>query len=581
MNGSRYCNSISNFSRFKTRIVDIGGVPLGGDHPIRIQSMTSTRTLDTKATVEQSIRMIKAGCEYVRIATPGIKEVENLRNIKQELKQRGYTTPLIADIHFNPEAAELAATIVEKVRINPGNYADSRKNVISEYTDSEYNAELERIRERVRPLIEICKLHGTALRVGSNHGSLSERIKNKYGNTPLGMVESALEFIRICENMDFHNLVVSMKSSNIKITVQATRLLVSKMMAEGMNYPVHLGVTEAGEGEDGRIKSAAGIGSLLADGIGDTIRVSLTEDPEKEIPVAVTLLQHYIQLPGKTPEEEFTPSYDPFYYKRRETIEIDGIGGSNPPVVITDADDLTFPNRRMNIRTFLDFEEKDLEKFKDQTTVLILEDLTFPNLPLDVNTLLNLKEKNLEKFNISGFRKAFNLLTKFDIRIPVILKLDYSGLSKDEFLLFSTADFSALHIDGFGDGIWLTADEKIPLDFIKETSLNILQANGTRISKAEYISCPSCGRTTYDIQKAVARIRAATSHLKGLKIGIMGCIVNGPGEMADAHYGYVGSGKRKISLYKGKDCVMRNIDEIDAVDALIELIKTEGDWVEP
>lgn len=561
MNGSKYCNSISNFSRFKTRIVNVGGLPLGGDNPIRIQSMTSTPTLDTQSTIEQSIRMIEAGCEYLRIATPGIKEVENLRNIKQELKRRGYSTPLIADIHFNPKAAELAAKIVEKVRINPGNYADRRKDALPTYSDSEYRAELERISKRVRPLIETCKLHGTALRIGSNHGSLSERIKNRFGDTPLGMVESAMEFIRICEDLDFHNIVVSMKSSNIKITVQATRLLVNKMMTEGMNYPVHLGVTEAGEGEDGRIKSASGIGSLLADGIGDTIRVSLTEDPEKEIPVARLLLQHYVQKPDNTFLDEFTTPYDPFSYCRRETIEIDGVGGSNPPVVITDADDLTFQNLKYDVKEFIKLNSEDLEKFLNQPVVLILEDQ--------------------EKFKLHNFRKAFNLLNRHKIEVPVIIKLNYYGISKDEFLLFSAADFSSLHIDGFGDGIWLVADENLSKDFIKETALNILQANGTRISKTEYISCPSCGRTTFDIQKAFTLVRERTSHLKGLKIAIMGCIVNGPGEMADAHYGYIGSGKGKISLYKGKDCIRRNIDEKDAVEALIELIKAEGDWIEP
>lgn len=573
MKAYSYCNSLTTFSRFKTRIVNIGDVPLGGNSPIRIQSMTSTPTLDTIKTVEQSIRMIEAGCEFVRIATPGLREVENLKNIKDELGKKGYSTPIIADIHFNPKAAELAAAIVEKVRINPGNYADKKQIASIEYSDNEYQAELERISNRVKPLIEICKANGTVMRVGSNHGSLSDRIKNRYGDTPLGMVESALEFIRICEYFNFQDIVVSMKSSNIKITVEATRLLINKMMAEQMNYPVHLGVTEAGEGEDGRIKSAAGIGSLLTDGIGDTIRVSLTEDPEKEIPVARTLLQHYAHDSQKQTKVVRNLPYDPFQYNRRKTLAIGDIGGSNPPVVITDSNDLTFPYLLLNVRTFNErFEnasskgkswmlQKDMEKFRSKPGVLVLEEM--------------------EKFNLYDFRKAFYLLMQHSIKAPVIIKVSYKSLSREEFQLYSSADISSLHVDGFGDGIWICADENIPKDQIKQTALNILQANGTRISKTEFISCPSCSRTTYDIQKTAAQIRAKTSHLIGLKIGIMGCVVNGPGEMADAHYGYVGSGKEKVSLYKGKECVRKNIDAKDAVDALVDLIKSEGDWVEP
>lgn len=559
MNAYEYCNNLTAYSRFISRVVLVGNVPLGGNSPIRVQSMTSTPTLDTIKTVEQSIRMIEAGCEFVRIATPGLREVENLKNIKDELRKKGYSTPIIADIHFNPKAAELAAAIVEKVRINPGNYADKKQIASIEYSDNEYQAELERVSIRVKPLIEICKANGTVIRVGSNHGSLSDRIKNRYGNTPLGMVESALEFIRICEYFNFQDIVVSMKSSNIKITVEATRLLINKMMAEQMNYPVHLGVTEAGEGEDGRIKSAAGIGSLLTDGIGDTIRVSLTEDPEKEIPVARTLLQHYAYDSQKQTKIVRNPPYDPFQYNRRKTIEVCNIGGSNPPIVIIDSNDLTFPYLNVNVKTFSENSIKTIKKNPDK--VLILEDI--------------------EKFNPYNFRKAFYLLIKHNVELPVIIKANYKSLSREEFQLYSSADISSLHVDGFGDGIWICADENIPKDHIKQTALNILQANGTRISKTEFISCPSCSRTTYNIQKAAAQIRAKTSHLKGLKIAIMGCIVNGPGEMADAHYGYVGSGKEKVSLYKGKDCVRKNIDAKDAVDALVDLIKSEGDWVEP
>lgn len=558
MKGLVYCNSLTSYSRFISRVVQVGNVPLGGNSPIRVQSMTSTPTLDTQKTVEQSTRMIEAGCEFVRIATPGIREVKNLRNIKAELRKLGYSTPIIADIHFNPKAAELAAAIVEKVRINPGNYADKKQIASIEYSDNEYQAELERISNRVKPLIEICKANGTVMRVGSNHGSLSDRIKNRYGDTPLGMVESALEFIRICEYFNFQDIVVSMKSSNIKITVEATRLLINKMMAEQMNYPVHLGVTEAGEGEDGRIKSAAGIGSLLADGIGDTIRVSLTEDPEKEIPVARTLVQHYAHDPQKQTKAVSIPPYDPFQYNRRKTLAIADIGGSNPPVVITDSNDLTFPYLKFDVKTF------------NENSINIIKK--------NIESVLILQE--IEKFNPYDFRKAFYLLIKHNVELPVIIKANYKSLSREEFQLYSSADISSLHVDGFGDGIWLCADENIPRDHIKQTALNILQANGTRISKTEYISCPSCSRTTYDIQKTAAQIRAKTSHLIGLKIGIMGCIVNGPGEMADAHYGYVGSGKGKVSLYKGKNCVRKNINAEDAVEALVDLIKSEGDWVD-
>jgi (E)-4-hydroxy-3-methylbut-2-enyl-diphosphate synthase len=557
MNGSDYYNSISNFSGFKSRTINIGNVPLGGDNPIRIQSMTSVNTLDTEATVEQSIRMINAGCEYVRIATPTIREAKNLINIKNELKRRGYTAPLIADVHFKPEVAEYVAAIADKVRINPGNYADRKKSDSIGFTDTEYNAELDRIRERLKPLIDICKNHGTVIRVGSNHGSLSERIKIRYGDTPLGMVESALEFIRICEDLDFRDIVVSMKSSNTKTTVYATRLLINRMMTEGMNYPVHLGVTEAGEGEDGRIKSAAGIGSLLADGIGDTIRVSLTEDPEKEIPVAKTLLKHYSSLRTDHKKDIFTPWYDPFNYERRETEEVYEVGGSKSPVVITGSESLTFPYLTVKNK-FIENSLRDPEKFRRNVLVL---------------------EAN-EKYDLQQFRNTFGFLEENRIKNPVILKINYQGLSKEEFIIHSAADIASIHIDGFGDGIWLTADETIPKDFIEQTAYNILQAVGTRISKTEYISCPSCSRTSYDIQSAVKRIREKTSHLKGLKIAVMGCIVNGPGEMADAHYGYIGSSKSKVNLYKGKKCVRRNVDECDAVNALIELIKAEGDWFE-
>lgn len=647
-----YCNSLTSYSRFKTRVVNIGDVPLGGDNPIRIQSMTTTDTMDTEATVAQSIRMIEAGCEYVRITAPSLKEAQNLQNIKNELRKRGYKAPLIADIHFTPNAAELAARIVEKVRVNPGNYADKKKFENIDYSDSSYEAELERIRQRFTPLVKICKEHGTAMRIGTNHGSLSDRIMSRYGDTPLGMVESALEFLRICEANNYYNIVLSMKASNPQIMVQAYRLLVRKMKESGMNYPLHLGVTEAGEGEDGRIKSAVGIGTLLEDGLGDTVRVSLTEEPEFEIPVAKMLIDRYKnRVKNQESREKLTKenstfsiqhstlSYSPYEYKRRETHSVLNMGGTNVPRVIADfsgKENITsaslFPvgynysvqldkwNISDQACDFIYVVDKKIDFEIPGTLGLIYNSEAWKKLnkpirsyPLfcgneyfesdkrseilnfvavDINSLTDefipkLKSEKslvliLDTMAADGMaeqRAAFIKLTNENITVPVIIKRNYMTEPEEQVQLYSSTDIGALLLDGFGDGIWIKAPS-VPVKSINSTAFGILQATRTRISKTEYISCPSCGRTLFDLQETTAKIRSRTDHLKGIKIGIMGCIVNGPGEMADADYGYVGTGVGKITLYKGKEVVQKNIPSEKAVDALIDLIKKHGDWVE-
>jgi (E)-4-hydroxy-3-methylbut-2-enyl-diphosphate synthase len=653
----KYCNSLTEYSRYKTREVKIGDVPLGGTNPIRIQSMTITDTMNTKATVEQTIRMVEAGCEYVRITAPSINEARNLENIKKELRSRGYSVPLIADIHFTPNAAELAARIVEKVRVNPGNYVDKKKFEQFEYTDQEYQEELERIRERFTPLVNVCKEYGTAMRIGTNHGSLSDRIMNRFGDTPLGMVESALEFVRICEDLDYHSIVLSMKASNTQVMVQAYRLLIQKMEEEGMNYPIHLGVTEAGGGEDGRIKSAVGIGALLEDGIGDTIRVSLTEDPEYEAPVAISLANRYKYRQNHKPIKPVSEvPIDPINYKRRETSELLGIGGSNVPVVVADfssrlistqkdladigykydgpsdkwfladaAADIIYLRKQNisfnlpeNLKLIIDhdvwekLDSKKLryplfskseylnsKKFSDQLNFIELHlkdlDEVFSNkLKSDDKLVLVIKTDN--EHGMAEQRRLFFKLIKRGIRNPVIVKRNYQNASLDEVRLYSSTDFGSLLLDGLGDGVWLNSktNENTPKTegkftlvkeskekFINRTLFGILQATRTRISKTEYIACPSCGRTLFDLQETTEMIRKRTEHLKGVKIAIMGCIVNGPGEMADADYGYVGSGVDKITLYRNKDIVKRSVPSSEAVDELIGIIQEDGNWSEP
>ncbi|MCW8898073.1 MAG: (E)-4-hydroxy-3-methylbut-2-enyl-diphosphate synthase [Flavobacteriales bacterium] len=637
-----YCLDLTSYKRFKTREVIVGNIGIGGNNPIRIQSMTTTDTMNTEATVDQAIRMINAGCEIVRITAPSKKEAENLANIKAELRKKGYNTPLVADIHFTPNAAEIAAKIVEKVRINPGNYADKKKFETLDYTDESYYEELERIRKSFEPLVKICKEHGTAMRIGTNHGSLSDRILSRYGDTPLGMVESAMEFLRICRDLDYHNIVLSMKASNTLVVVQAYRLLVNKMMEEGMNYPLHLGVTEAGDGEDGRIKSAVGIGTLLEDGLGDTIRVSLTEEPEFEIPVAKTLVERYSNRTVETPIAPINKyAINPFEYNKRKTNEVLNIGGSNVPRIMADFSlkenikpasffalgyNYSVPLDKWNIgemacdyvflgNKIIDFEVPGTlglvylyktwltQKNKFNTFPFIdskeyLNNVeTHAKLNFVYVTLNQLNSTFIDKINndktavlvidtyhphgMAEQRKLFNELIINNCYVPVIIGRAYGNLTDEQIQLYASTDIGALLVDGLGDGIFIAAENCGSDNLLNSLAFGILQATRTRISKTEYISCPSCGRTLFDLQETTAKIRKVTSHLKGVKIGIMGCIVNGPGEMADADYGYVGTGVGKITLYKEKNVVKRNVPEKEAVEELVELIKSHGDWIEP
>lgn len=645
--GQLYCESLTRYVRRPTIEVAIGKVPLGAGQPIRVQSMTTVDTMDTQGSIQQALLMVASGCEYVRITAPSIKEAENLRLIRDGLRAQGCEVPLVADIHFTPNAAELAATIVEKVRVNPGNYADKKKFEEITYTDESYQEELGRIKEKFTPLVSLCKAHGTAMRIGTNHGSLSDRIMNRYGDTPLGMVESALEFIRICDEQDFHHLVISMKSSNPQVMVQAYRLLVKHLKEEGLKpYPLHLGVTEAGEAEDGRIKSALGIGALLEDGLGDTIRVSLTEDPEVESPVGRVLVD---RIKGREnhdhiPDADFS-THNPYEYKRAYTIEISNLGGSNVPRVIADFSrirvdvkdlkavghfylpeldkwtmndlgcdyiytgdhpvEFMLPNGLKEIVNYGQWIEQDNPK--DKFPLLVtksLPDTLHPALNfwkvdtanVDEHLANELRDRTdialvLHTGNdhaMAALRRAFIYLKLSGIQVPVIILRAYGELPQDAMMMYPATDIGGLLIDGFGDGAMLSAEwvsnRKDAFGVIKkqnEIVFGILQAARTRITKTEYISCPSCGRTLFDLQETTAMIRKRTDHLKGVKIGIMGCIVNGPGEMADADYGYVGSGKGKITLYKGKEVMKRGVPSENALDELIELIREDGMWTEP
>ncbi|MEP6710889.1 MAG: (E)-4-hydroxy-3-methylbut-2-enyl-diphosphate synthase [Ferruginibacter sp.] len=660
-----YCESLREYKRLVTREVKVGKLMLGGSNPIRVQTMTTTDTMGTTATVEQSIRCIKAGAELVRITAPSKNEAENLQVIKDELRKRGYDTPLVADIHFTPNAAEIAARIVEKVRVNPGNYVDKKKFEQIEYTDAEYAEEIERIRERFTPLVLICKEYGTAMRIGTNHGSLSDRIMSRYGDTANGMVESAMEFLRIARSQDYHEIILSMKSSNPLVMVQAYRLLIQHMMQEfGECYPLHLGVTEAGDGEDGRIKSAIGIGSLMEDGIGDTIRVSLTEDPEFEIPVCLDLVKRYegesAMVNGEKKEIINDPvklPYSPFEYSRRHTNEVGNIGNRHVPVVIADfmlaknitPADLPVIGYTYNEKTdkwniadaaadFIYTGEKLVDFNLPGTLRIICDHKTWISIdgqskyfPLfDKNNFLAATKKssscNFISLDVSkdyetllpqiendktvvlciyaSAKNAMQHLRSFVVELmnkyidcPVIIAVESMHKEIDEQLIHFSATAGGLFLDGMGDGVWLMNDPsqminsqvsgrtyltvKNNYQFLNNTSFSILQAVRTRISKTEYISCPSCGRTLFDLQETTAKIRNVTNHLKGLKIAIMGCIVNGPGEMADADFGYVGSGIGKITLYRGKEVVKRNIDSNIAVDELINLLKESEVWINP
>jgi (E)-4-hydroxy-3-methylbut-2-enyl-diphosphate synthase len=647
----QYCNSLVQYSRRNTLEVNLGDVPMGGNNPIRIQSMTTIDTMDTQGSVEQVIRMVEAGCEYVRITAPSLKEAQNLEVIKKELRHRGYTVPLIADIHFTPNAAELAARLVEKVRINPGNYADKKKFEVIGYTDEAYQAELDRIRKKFTPLVKICKEYGTAMRIGTNHGSLSDRIMSRYGDTPLGMVESALEFLRICEDLQYFNIVLSMKASNPQIMVQAYRLLVQKLEEEGLKpYPLHLGVTEAGDGEDGRIKSSVGIGTLLEDGLGDTVRVSLTEEPEAEAPVARMLVDRYV---GRGDHDVIKPiqesPIDAYSYTRRGTREVANIGGAHHvPRVIADFSEVEisdFKDLRCIGHFYLPEPDKwrmndqgadyvytgrrpipfmlpnGLKEIQDYTCWLKADDpvnkfplfskteflsasrvhselnfVRFSVHEIDEELISAVKENpttvavihTTNTHAMAEMRRLFFELVDYRVDVPVIVQYTGSILDEDKLRLFAATDIGGLFIDGFGDGILLGVtgypDKDTQLhwaDICNKTAFGILQATRNRMSKTEYISCPSCGRTLFDLQETTAMIRKRTDHLKGVKIGIMGCIVNGPGEMADADYGYVGSGPGRITLYRGKDVVKRNVPSAQAVDELIRLIQEDGNWFQP
>ena len=686
-----YCESLTERKRILTREVKVGDLLLGNFHPIRVQTMTTTDTMDTIGTVEQTIRCIEAGAELVRITAPSKKEAENLLNIKNELNRRGYHTPLVADIHFTPNAAEIAARIIEKVRVNPGNYVDKKKFELIEYTDVDYLEEIERIRERFTPLVNICKEYGTAMRIGTNHGSLSDRIMSRYGDTPMGMVESAMEFLRIARDESYHNIVLSMKSSNPQVMVQAYRLLVKTMFTEfGEAYPLHLGVTEAGDGEDGRIKSAIGIGTLLEDGLGDTIRVSLTEDPELEIPVCKDIVKRYEIKQAATdnsgsiskiPAVDRLP-YSPFEYRRRESFPVDNIGGGKVPIVIADlsklqtitpgdlkkvgyhynkttdkwnisdtAADYIFTGHHLldfslpgtlkvivypatwsmvadKSKYFPIYDDSGYVKSESKGPVnfvmvdcyhenTIINDYSFlEKLSSDPSAVICLSSQNSLPFH--AVRRIFIELMNRNIKNPVVIIVDSNWNTAGEHLIHFATEAGALLLDGMGDGICLGmtnesyrlqqsvySDKNTPADnggkaktdgfgtsgrnylqntsveeFINNTAFSILQATRTRISKTEYISCPSCGRTLFDLQETTAKIRAVTHHLKGVKIAIMGCIVNGPGEMADADFGYVGSGPGKITLYKGKEIVKRNVPSHVAVEELIGLLKENGVWLE-
>ncbi len=653
----QYCVSLTDYRRLPTREISIGDLKLGNGNPIRIQTMTTTDTMDTMGTVAQTIRCIEAGAELVRITAPSKKEAENLLNIKKELRARGYTTPLIADIHFTPNAAEIAARIVEKVRVNPGNYIDKKKFDFIDYTDAEYAAEVDRIRERFTPLVRICREHGTAMRIGTNHGSLSDRIMSRYGDSPIGMVESAMEFLRIARYESYHQIVLSMKSSNPQVMVQAYRLLVHQMQTEfGECYPLHLGVTEAGDGEDGRIKSAIGIGTLLEDGIGDTIRVSLTEDPEFEIPVCRDIVSRYPPANNRAiADTAITLPYSPFEYKRRSSHAVGNIGGGHVPVVVAahmqapvtvahmpaigytydaasdkwnisdGAADYFYTGSHLpdfalpgTLKVVTDWATWLAADGRDQYVPMLstsdylatetvgaalyfvrcaAEDDISPAFTERLRTtpqaVVVLAAANHN--NLKPLRNCMITLMQAGITNPVILAATSVYDTVDKQLISLATDCGGLLLDGMGDGVLLQNNGQLQNvlvsgrtymevknneQFLNNTAFSILQATRTRISKTEYISCPSCGRTLFDLQETTAKIRAATNHLKGVKIAIMGCIVNGPGEMADADFGYVGSGPGKITLYKGKEVVKRNVPSEIAVGELITLLKENDAWVE-
>jgi (E)-4-hydroxy-3-methylbut-2-enyl-diphosphate synthase len=593
----RYCRSPYTYSRRQTREVRIGKVALGGGHPIRLQSMLTCDTMDTEKCVSQSLELVAVGCEIVRITAPTVKDAANLRNIANGLRAQGCDVPLVADVHFKPEAAMEAAKWVEKVRINPGNYADKKKFAVRDYTDAEYQAELARIQERFSPLVEFCKHHGIAMRIGTNHGSLSDRIMNRYGDTPLGMVESALEFARIARGLGYHDFVFSMKASNPKVMIEAYRLLVARLAVEGSdwNYPIHLGVTEAGDGEDGRIKSAIGIGSLLSDGIGDTIRVSLTEDSIHEIPVARALVAAASRNGSTSPSRETVAetryAYDPFSYRRRpaHTIDVNGVKLGGEELVRVVVRQATHDKLAHKLDRLGDYQPEIIYEKARIREVDPRNDNEIKAVNREPRDVLVTVRDGLDLSVIAAFRM---LAVRLEPRHAILLKDTLSPTTAEflTILLTAATNIGALLCDGIGDAILVQGD-MIGEHSAPSTALgpgqslrlayNILQAAGARIFKTDYVACPSCGRTLFDLQTTTARIKAATVHLKGVKIAIMGCIVNGPGEMADADFGYVGGAPGKVNLYVGKTPVKFNIPESEAVECLKDLIREHGKWIEP
>ena len=587
-----------NYNRRPSDTIQIGKLLLGGNQSVRVQSMANTDTNDIENSVAQCLRIVEAGGEMVRFTTQGVREAENIGKIHAALREHGCNVPLVADIHFNANAADVAARNVEKVRINPGNYVGSIKiGDTSDYTDEEFALEYQKIRARFIPFLNICKENNTAIRIGVNHGSLSERMMNRYGDTSRGMVESCMEFLRICNEENFHNVVISMKTSNTVMMVQTVRLLVDEMERENLHFPLHLGVTEAGDGEDGRIKSAVGIGGLLADGIGDTIRVSLSEEPEAEIPVGRLLVSYVSERTKQQPiiaTEHILHSH--FEYSRRRTDAVGNIGGDNVPVVIAPANgsfetvpDFILSNGKVLSNTgelFSIYSAETIDELlKDSDEIKFLK-LKYSDLTPKLLGLLNEKRDIVvllytQHANGVGEQRAFfHTLLNAGCTVPVILCRNYEENELQYLQIKAAADLGVLFIDGFGDGILLENNGSISVEAINSVAFGILQASRVRVTKTEFISCPGCGRTMFNLQHVIARVKSRTSHLKGLKIGIMGCIVNGPGEMADADYGYVGAGRGKVSLYKKKECLERNISEDDAVNKLIELIKVNGDWHE-
>jgi (E)-4-hydroxy-3-methylbut-2-enyl-diphosphate synthase len=610
----KYINNLCRFQRFKTHEVKIGSIPMGGEQPVRIQSMTDTDTKDTEATVKQIISIVKAGADYVRLSVKGIRDAENLGNIKKELLDLGCTNPLIADIHFNPKLAEIAASNISKVRINPGNFYDKRATFEHlQYTDEQYREELSRLEEQFIPFLEILRKSNTALRIGANHGSLSDRIMSRYGDTPTGIVESVMEFLRICKKVDFNNVVVSVKSSNTRVMVYTVRLLCFRMRQEDMDYPLHLGVTEAGEGEEGRIRSCVGIGALLADGIGDTIRISLTEKPEREIPVAQKLISYFRTYQDhQRITAPLHAQVNPFEYERRSTRPVLNMGGRFLPVVIADLDERSLqeilPIRGKLIPDYFLSGNKILDIQGNSNPVISLEEYLFEStrwgrmkfirtnkmefdsfmdrhpeimtkLKQTRKTVLILESNNRNPF--AELRAFFMMLETHIWKVPVILYRKYDERSLEDLQIKASADLGGLLIDGYGDGICLSNDnDHITFTELKDLSYGILQASRMRVSKTEFISCPGCGRTQFDLHETTKKIKEHFSHLNHLKIGVMGCVVNGPGEMGDVDYGFVGAGNQKVNLYKGQQVVKRYIPYENAVEEMELLIRESGDWVD-